>query len=218
MSADGVHGAWVPVEEEPVHRELFRNDLVRVYEARIDPGSVTLDHRHDRDTVYVIVRGGTFRSDNAGRWRSRTALGRSVGVPRTLWWLLRRLTVGWLTMPAGTVLWQPHASYPLIHRVTGSPRNDQAVRMLGIELRQDRPPRRMPTLPGVQLEYASSRTSTYRLSGTQPIPLQSDAILTVIRGVVITPRAGCITAGATVWLAEGETALSDDPTMLAWVC
>ena len=63
-ASDSLRGIdWVEVNDEPNHVEQFRNDAVRVYEARIDPGTATLYHHHSLDTIYVIMAGGRFRSE-----------------------------------------------------------------------------------------------------------------------------------------------------------
>ena len=69
------------LDREPNHVELFRNDAVRVYEARIDPGTATLYHHHSLDTIYVIMAGGRFRSEEPAHQKSSTKLGRSVSLP-----------------------------------------------------------------------------------------------------------------------------------------
>jgi hypothetical protein len=198
------HREWVPVEFEPVHGELFQNQLVRVYEARIEPGATTLDHRHDEDTMYVVVRGGTFRSDNSWRQRNVTRTGRSSGLLRTVGWLVRRLTIGWLRIPDGTLLWQPHSDHPLVHRVSASPSNDTALRMLGIELRRRRPPRRIPETTAVRLEYASPRCTSYRITvspGTT-VDIPSESVVTVVHGEITTADGSHHPAGATLWITE----------------
>ena len=113
----GIGVDWVDVSAEPNHVEQFRSDVARVYEVTIMPGTATLYHRHDRDTVYVITAGGRFRSQEPGHQRSRTSLGHSTGLLSQLGLLAARLTHGWLQVPAGTVILQPHKDFPLIHRV-----------------------------------------------------------------------------------------------------
>lgn len=212
------HREWVPVEFEPHHGELFQNQFVRVYEARIEPGATTLDHRHDADTVYVVVRGGTFRSDNSWRQRNVTRAGQSSGLLRTVGWLVRRLTVGWLRMPDGTLLWQPHAEHPLVHRVTASSSNDAALRMLGIELRSHRPPRRIPETTAVLLEYASPRSTSYRLTASPGTTLDvpGESVVTVVHGEITTADGSHHPSGATLWIAEGGslTSRSAEPLLV----
>ena len=49
---------WVEVADEPNHEELFENEQVRVYVAVIRPGRETAYHRHEKDTLYVVLEGG----------------------------------------------------------------------------------------------------------------------------------------------------------------
>jgi hypothetical protein len=200
------HPAWVPVADEPVHAEIFHNELVRVYEARIEPGATTLDHRHDEDTVYVVLRGGTFRSDNSWRQRNVTRPGRSTGLLRTVGWLVRRLAVGWLRVPDGTLTWQPHAEHPLVHRVTASRSNDVALRMLGIELRGHRPPRRIPETRTVRLEYASPRSTSYRVTARSAttVTVPGESVVTVVTGRLLMATGREHMAGDTFWVAHDE--------------
>lgn len=206
MVHDSTHGIdWVPVDDEPMHRELFQNPLVRVYEATIPPGHSTQDHRHDHDTVYVIVRGGVFRSDNSWPQTSATKLGRSTGLLRTIEMLVRRLTVGWLQMPDGTLLWQPHGNHPLVHRVAASPENTHPIRMLGVELRSNRPPRRMPGQAGARLEHSSPHTTSYRITATTPVDIPGQAVLTVVHGTATTPSGTPAASGETHWIPAPGT-------------
>lgn len=204
---------FVPVAREPVHVELFDNPWVRVYEACIAPGHTTLDHLHDHDTVYVIVTGGTFRSVNSWRQRTVTVPGRSTGRLRTLGWLLRRFVTGWLRMPEGTLLWQPHASHPLVHRVTASWQNTEPVRMLGIELRTNHAPPTLHRAPGVRPESASLHSASYRIEAEATVEVPGQAVLTVIRGTVAAQLGTIIQAGETRWFAAGVTLTSATDTL-----
>jgi hypothetical protein len=55
----------VPVDQEPQHKVVFKNDFVRVLDATLPPGYVTLNHRHDIDSVSVMVANG--RGGETGR-------------------------------------------------------------------------------------------------------------------------------------------------------
>src|SRR5262245_4537495 len=50
--------AEVPVDQEPQHKVVFKNDYVRVLDATLPPGYVTLNHRHDIDNVSVTMSNG----------------------------------------------------------------------------------------------------------------------------------------------------------------
>src|SRR5262245_28536192 len=48
----------VPVDQEPQHKVVFKNDFVRVLDATLPAGYVTLNHRHDVDNVSVTMSNG----------------------------------------------------------------------------------------------------------------------------------------------------------------
>ena len=200
---------WVEVNDEPHHVEQFRNDAVRVYEARIDPGTATLYHHHSLDTIYVITAGGRFRSEEPVHQASSTRLGRSISLPTKLVWVIRRaLTGGTLQMPAGTFLMQYHRAHPLIHRVIASSENDTPIRMLGIELRATSNPSVLPTGSGVRLEYADEHARTYRIQRgpgerTEMLQAAHGAVLAVIAGTGVLSIDGDeqqLAAGSVSWI------------------
>lgn len=47
----------VPVDKEPLHRLALESKNVRVFDTRIPSGVTTLYHRHERDSVYVLISG-----------------------------------------------------------------------------------------------------------------------------------------------------------------
>jgi quercetin dioxygenase-like cupin family protein len=50
--------AAVPVEQEPKHKVVFKNDFVRVIDATLPAGYVTLNHTHAVDSVSVTIANG----------------------------------------------------------------------------------------------------------------------------------------------------------------
>ena len=48
----------VLVEDEPMHRIVFENALVRVIDATVEAGKATAYHTHERDNVPVAVAAG----------------------------------------------------------------------------------------------------------------------------------------------------------------
>jgi dihydroflavonol-4-reductase len=201
---------WVEVDDEPNHVEQFRNDAVRVYEARIDPGTATLYHHHSLDTIYVIMAGGRFRSEEPVHQRSSTKLGRSVSLPTKLVWGIRRaVTGGTLQMPAGTFLMQYHRAHPLVHRVAASSENAAPIRMLGIELQATSHPSVLPAGSGVRLEYADEYARTYRIrrgtgEWTDMLQPAHGAVLAVIAGTGVLSIEGTeqhLAAGSVSWIA-----------------
>src|SRR6516162_2653695 len=55
----------VPVDQEPQHKVVFKNDFVRVLDATLPPGYVTLNHRHDVDNVSVTIANGRDGPDSS---------------------------------------------------------------------------------------------------------------------------------------------------------
>ena len=49
----------IPVDQEPQHRIVLKNDFVRVVDAAFPPGYVSLHHAHDLDNVTVTISTGT---------------------------------------------------------------------------------------------------------------------------------------------------------------
>ncbi len=173
LSWDGTLGVeYVEVADEPRHVEVFRNERLRAYLATIDPGTATLYHRHRLDTLYVAVSGGLSRSDEPGRQRQHTLLGRSVRPSGKLALGLRRAVLGTVRLPTGTVLMQYHRDFPLTHRLRASGRNTGPIRMLGVEFAPEPagPPRTPATLPGLAVEYRDAHATTYRI---RPVPGRS---------------------------------------------
>ena len=51
----GQERAAVPIEQEPQHKVVFKNDFVRIIDATLPPGYVTLNHTHAADHVSVTI-------------------------------------------------------------------------------------------------------------------------------------------------------------------
>jgi dihydroflavonol-4-reductase len=218
---------WVEVNDEPNHVELFRNDAVRVYQARIEPGAATLYHHHSLDTIYVIMAGGRFRSEEPVHQKSSTKLGRSVSLPTKLAWGIRRaLTGGTLQLPAGTFLMQYHRAHPLIHRVVASSDNAAPIRMLGVELHATSHPSLLSTRSGVRLEYADKRARTYRIrrgtgEWTDSLQVAHGAVLTVIAGtgvLSIEDTERHLAEGSVTWIAPTPSMRLGNPSATTLNC
>jgi hypothetical protein len=48
----------VPVDQEPHHKVVVKNEFTRVLDAQLPPGYVTLNHRHDVYNVSVTIANG----------------------------------------------------------------------------------------------------------------------------------------------------------------
>jgi len=227
-ASDPLRGiVWVEVNDEPNHVELFRNDAVRVYEAGIDPGTATLYHHHSLDTIYVVMAGGRFRSEEPVHRKSSTKLGRSVSLPTKLVWGTRRaLTGGTLELPAGTFLMQYHRAHPLLHRVVALSDNATPIRMLGVELHATSHPSVLPTSSGVRLEYADKHARTYRIQRgtgewTDSLRLTRGAVLTIIAGTGVLSIEGTqqhLAAGSVSWIAPTPSMRLGNPSAATLNC
>jgi hypothetical protein len=125
---------FVEVEDEPLHDFHFVNPWVRVYMATLAPGARTLFHRHAADTLYVVIRGGVFKTEVVGRPRYRIGFPKSVDASTKLRWGARRLLTGSLDLPTSNVFAQYNKDVPMIHRISADPRNEGDVQFMGIEV------------------------------------------------------------------------------------
>ena len=57
----------VPLEQEPRHRIVFENKYVRIYDALIPPGELTLFHTHSVDSVAVAIHSGKGTNEFLGK-------------------------------------------------------------------------------------------------------------------------------------------------------
>ena len=57
----------VPVEQEPLHKMVFRNDYVEVMHVTIPPGRNTMLHTHSHDRVAITLSESTRRIDVPGK-------------------------------------------------------------------------------------------------------------------------------------------------------
>lgn len=85
--------------DDPLHRWVFENQYVRVYDVRIPPGGTTTFHCHAYDQVMVYVSGGKVSVQMEGqRWQQP------------------------VTLEPRSVAFSADAAKPIVHRV----RNDDA--------------------------------------------------------------------------------------------
>jgi quercetin dioxygenase-like cupin family protein len=85
----------VPVDQEPVHKIVFKNDYVEVIRAVLPPGESTLLHSHSHARAAVNLSEATVKEDVPGKESSQA-----------------------LVMHAGSVSVQDYAKQPFTHRVT----------------------------------------------------------------------------------------------------
>jgi quercetin dioxygenase-like cupin family protein len=56
----------VPVEEEPQHKTVLKNDYVQVFRVTLEPGKTTLMHTHAHDDAAVRLSKATVTADRPG--------------------------------------------------------------------------------------------------------------------------------------------------------
>jgi quercetin dioxygenase-like cupin family protein len=59
-------GGAVPVEEEPNHRTVLKNEYVQVFRVTLEPGKTSLMHTHTRDDAAVRLSAATVAADSPG--------------------------------------------------------------------------------------------------------------------------------------------------------
>jgi quercetin dioxygenase-like cupin family protein len=68
-----VAGGTIPVEQEPHHHVLFKNQYVCVLDVQISPGESLLFHRHSYDNLSIRVSGGLIQNQIEGsEWPAPT--------------------------------------------------------------------------------------------------------------------------------------------------
>lgn len=119
-------------------------------------------------------------------------------------------------MPTGTLIAQPHRTHPLIHRVIAHPANAAAIRMLGVELRRERPvSAQLARAAGIRSEHRGAPWPAYRLSTPpndqpQKVTPAGGGVLVVVAGSATAQHHGQVhhlEAGQAHLLPAGQTAI-----------
>ena len=105
----------VPVEQEPQHHPVFRNDVLAVIDVLFPPGYTSLFHRHSNDNVSVRIATAPTRTDTLTE----------TGTPQTAL--------------VGRLVFNP-ATPPYVHRVANI--GDTTIHIVDIEVLATRPTRR----------------------------------------------------------------------------
>jgi quercetin dioxygenase-like cupin family protein len=109
--------AIVPVEQEPQHHPVFRNDVLAVIDVQFPPGYTSLFHRHSNDNVSVRITTAPTRTDTLTE----------TGTPQTA-------VVGRLVFNSATP--------PYVHRVANL--GDATIHIIDIEVLATQPTPRAP--------------------------------------------------------------------------
>jgi len=128
---------FVDVDREPLHKELLSNSHFRVYRALLTPGRETEYHRHLRNTLYIVCKGGRINT----KLLSGSAACPNI-LPKGLSWKLKlklligKIVTGNLDLPAGFLFYMPSRDFPVVHKASASGNNMGDMDLLGIEIMQ----------------------------------------------------------------------------------
>jgi hypothetical protein len=127
--------AFVEVSDEPLHKEVYRNEHVRVYRAILKPGDSTDFHRHSKNTLYVTIRGGNIRTKTMkGTHACPTVLSKRVSLNKRICLLFQKVFSNSLNLFNGFVFYMASERNPVIHKATASGKNSFNMDLMGIEV------------------------------------------------------------------------------------
>lgn len=107
----------LPVTQEPFHRTVFENEIVRVIDVQIPSGKRCLYHEHKLPSVVIYLTKSTNKSQTWGETDESKFLVR--------------------TLNPGESRYAPYDTQPLTHRVTNT--GDSLFRVFDIELLHAKP-------------------------------------------------------------------------------
>lgn len=126
---------FVDVDQEPLHKELFSNSHFRVYRALLTPGRETEYHRHFRNTLYIVCKGGRINTELlSGSPACPNILPKGLSWKVKLKLLVGKLFSGNLDLSAGFLFYMPSRDFPVVHKASASRKNMENMNLLGIEI------------------------------------------------------------------------------------
>ena len=132
----------VPVEQEPLHRVVFHNKNVRIYDAEFSPGAICLFHKHSFDSVTIAASGGTGMNEILG------------------------LTPQQFDVPTGAAWFTKGTNSPYTHRIQNVGKTP--LRFIAVEVLASASPPGVPAVldavPGHSLIVENDRVKVYRVS------------------------------------------------------
>lgn len=128
---------FVDVDQEPLHKELFSNSHFRVYRALLTPGRETEYHRHFRNTLYIVCKGGRISTELlSGSPACPNILPKGLSWKVKLKLLVGKLFTGNLDLSAGFLFYMPSRDFPVVHKASASGKNMENMDLLGVEIMQ----------------------------------------------------------------------------------
>lgn len=163
--------SFIPVEDEPLHKQRWKSDIVRLVCAQIPPNTTSLWHQHLKSGVYVCV------GDLEGIEEARGADPKHLNVA------------------SGNVFCRDHTEDKLVHVITS---HEKPIYMIEVELlkekHQIKPNESTPVLEhaAVQCIEAKRECRVYRVNlAPHSVPsklsleLSTDAVLVVLTECVV---------------------------------
>lgn len=216
---------WVEVADEANHREIFRNEQIRVYVAVIRPGKETAYHRHDKDTLYVVLEGGkNYSTTLPGSRGGKYVFPKSISLTRKIRWLLTRSIYGWTYLPKSIYLLMHNEGNPAIHKVRGSENNPSDMRMMGIEFLSPGGRNRTVSIgtKSLTMDYEDDTVRVFRVRFPSDLPHMNESscfvgIVVVLNGDVrIEASSPGDSEGVAHDLNEGDFLWNDGTTRFAF--
>jgi hypothetical protein len=159
---------YVEVTDEPMHKEIFRNENFRIYVALIPPGEPTLYHRHSEDTLYIVFDGGLIKNENyKGCNNYSIVFPKTFGKFKLIKMGVQKAFFGFVDFFDGSFFLMPNKTNPVIHKATASKKNLKNMQLMGIEIYQNRAvPKQTPIIAGkkARKEFETDNCSVFSLS------------------------------------------------------
>jgi hypothetical protein len=164
-----------PALEEPMHKPVFHNDLIDVYDVQLRPGQASEYHRHSRDQLGISLRSGTSLNQALGAVEAATVTKR------------------------GSISYIPHSvSSGYTHRVRAT---DTPFRVIGIEFAKAGPAgsTRLAAAPNdPELVFPQGKIARVAVAPGASLSLGGSLI------VAVTPGALTLAGGCAWTFAEGS--------------
>lgn len=131
-----VLASFVEVINEPLHIQVLDNSFLRIYRTVINPGENTEFHRHSRNTLYIVSKGGDIQTELMMKNPScPTILPKGLKLRDKVKLAAQKVFCDFITLPQGFLFYMPSYHYPVIHRACSSMHNGDAMELVGVEFK-----------------------------------------------------------------------------------
>ena len=196
----------IPLEEEPHHRLLLKNDVLKVYAVDVASHDALALHRHDHDDIAVILGDATTVSTSPGQADllriSKPGEVRFAPGPRTH--SLRNIGQGPYRLVTIDLLRKQSAAHNLCGKqIANSPQNCQSA----AEVDANAPRNDVPQFESDQTRVTSSRLRANRQAAFGEA--DRDELIVLGGGAAISSASGkgpeqSLPPGEAVWIPRGK--------------